>query len=141
MDRESLQGWLNRYIEVWATYDPEMIGSLFSTDAEYRYHPADEPVRGRDAIVRAWIDPEGGASTRDVPGTYDAQYEPYAVDGDRAVAVGWTRYYTDATRSTVARVYDNCYLLEFDDEGRCRSFTELYVQRPAAEPASAADDG
>lgn len=143
MDRDALQRWLDRYVDAWQTYDPDRIGDLFTDDAEYLYHPSDEPVRGRDAIVRAWTEPDGAASTRDEPGTYEAQYEPYAVDGERAVAVGWSRYFGDATRSTVERVYDNCFLLEFGADGRCRRFTELYVKRPraAAEPASAADDG
>ena len=91
MDRTSLQAWLDRYVEAWKTYDPEQIGALFGEDATYRYHPYDpddEVVRGRDAIVRDWIRPEGNASSRDAPGSYDAHYEPYAIDGDRAVAAG-----------------------------------------------------
>jgi hypothetical protein len=31
----------------------------------------------------------------------------------------------------VDRVYDNCFLLRFDDAGRCREFTEFYVRRPS----------
>lgn len=38
--------------------------------------------------------------------------------------------YTDTTRSTIANVWDNVYLLEFGPDGRCRSFTEFYVERP-----------
>jgi hypothetical protein len=30
----------------------------------------------------------------------------------------------------VRDVYDNAYLLEFGADGRCRSFTEFYVERP-----------
>ena len=135
MDRESVQLWLDRYVEAWETYDPERIGDLFSADAEYRYHPADEPVVGRDAIVRAWTEPDGDASTRDEPGTYEAHYEPWAIEDRRAVAVGWSRYYGDASRSRLDRIYDNCYLLEFDAENRCRSFTEFFRQRPSPDGA------
>ena len=133
MDRAAVQAWLDRYVEAWETYDPGRIGDLFSEDAVYRYHPydqGDDVVRGREAIVRAWLEPEGSASSRDEPGTYDAGYEPYAVDGDRAVAVGESLYYADASRQKLERTYDNCFLLEFDGEGRCRRFTELYVKRP-----------
>jgi len=45
-------------------------------------------VRGREAIVRAWLEPDGDASGRDATGTYEAHYEPWAIDGDRAVATG-----------------------------------------------------
>jgi uncharacterized protein (TIGR02246 family) len=130
MTNEDVQAWLDRYIAAWASYDAVAIGDLFTPDAVYRFHPTDDPVTGREAIVRAWIDPDGDASTRDEPGTWDAQYEPFVVDGDRAVAVGWSRYYTDATKAAIKDVWDNVYLLEFGPEGQCRSFTEFFVKRP-----------
>jgi ketosteroid isomerase-like protein len=130
VSREEVQAWLDRYIAAWAAYDGDAIGDLFSEDARYRYHPSDEGFVGREAIVRAWLEPSGDASTRDEPGTWEARYEPFAVDGDRAVAVGWSRYFADGTRSTVTGVWDNAYLLEFDADGRCRSFTEFFVPRP-----------
>jgi len=88
LTHEDVQTWLDRYVEAWRTYEPAAIRDLFSEDAEYRYHPWDEPVSGRDAILHDWVEPAGDASTRDTPGTYDARYEPWVVEGDRAVAVG-----------------------------------------------------
>jgi hypothetical protein len=126
MTRDDVQRWLDRYVAAWKSYDEAEIADLFSADAEYRYHPWDEPVRGRDAIVDDWVTPDGNASSRDKPGTYDASYEAWAVDGTRAVAVGTSDYFTDATHSTRERRYHNTYLLEFDPDGRCRSFTENY---------------
>jgi ketosteroid isomerase-like protein len=133
MDRSTVQAWLDRYVAAWKTYDRATIADLFSADATYRYHPYDEGdnvVRGRDAIVRDWIEPEGDSSSRDEPGSYDAHYEPYAVDGDRAVAVGWSNYWSDETRTTLERIYDNVFLLRFDGDGRCAEFTELFMKRP-----------
>jgi hypothetical protein len=90
-------------------------------DAEYRYHPYDaEPVRGRDAIVASWLDEENEAE-RDKS---EASYEPYAVEGNAAVAIGSSRYYTDASRRTLDKEYFNAFLLRFDSEGKCASFTE-----------------
>jgi uncharacterized protein (TIGR02246 family) len=118
MDRSSLQAWLDRYVEAWRSNDPEQIGSLFTEDAEYRYHPHDEPIRGRDAIVASWLgDP-------DEPGSWRASYEPFAVEGDAAVAVGTSTYLT--AEGSVDRVYHNAYLMRFDADGRCRSFTEWF---------------
>lgn len=125
MTHDDVQGWLDRYVAAWRTYDPAAIGDLFAEDAEYRYHPWDEPVRGRDAIVRDWVAPDGNASSRDEPDAWDARYEPYAVEGDRAVAIGRSRYL--AQGGEPERTYHNCYLLEFDDEGRCRASTEFFV--------------
>jgi uncharacterized protein (TIGR02246 family) len=130
MTRDDVQAWLDRYVAAWATYDPDQIGDLFSADARYRFHPSDEGFVGRDDIVRAWTQPTGDAPTMDEPGTWEAHYEPFAVDGDRAVVVGWSRYYTDTSKTSVASVYDNVFLLEFDADGRCRAFTESYVERP-----------
>jgi ketosteroid isomerase-like protein len=124
----SVQAWLDAYSRAWETYDANDVAALFSEDAEYRYHPADDPVRGRDDIVRAWVAPEGNESDRDAAGTYKGEYRPYAVDGNRAVAVGTSTYWSDASRSKVERLYYNNWLLEFDDDGKCRSFTEYWMQ-------------
>ena len=127
MNRSSVQDWLERYSAAWESYDADAIRSLFAPDADYRYHPYDpdsEAVRGADAIASNWLE------DRDDAGTYDSHYEPYAVDGDRAVAVGWSRYYTDASKSRLEREYRNAYMLAFDDEGRCTLFTEFFMETP-----------
>jgi ketosteroid isomerase-like protein len=130
--REQVQDWLDRYVEAWRTYDAAAIGDLFSDDVEYRYFPYDEPVRGRGAVVDTWLRPGGDPTMRDAPGTYEARYEPWAVDGDRAVAIGRSRYWSDASRTEPTETFDNCYLLRFDEDGRCSAFTEYYVKAPKA---------
>jgi hypothetical protein len=125
-----VQGWLDHYVEAWQTYDEGQIGDLFSEDAEYRFHPWDSPLRGRAAIVQSWLEPSGATSERDAPDTWTAAYRPWAVDGNRAVAVGATTYWTDATQSQVDKVYENVWLLEFDADGRCLRFVEHYMKRP-----------
>jgi ketosteroid isomerase-like protein len=127
MTHLDVQDWLDRYVATWRSYDAAAIGDLFSDDAEYRYHPWDEPLRGRAEIVRAWVAPAGNESQRDAPDTWDAQYQPYAVDAGRAVAVGWSRYL--AQGDTPEKLYHNCYLIEFDDAGRCQNFTEYFVEQ------------
>lgn len=127
MTHDDVQGWLDRYVAAWRSYDPAAIGDLFSDDADYRYHPYDEPLRGRAEIVRSWVAPGGNESQRDEPGSWSAHYEPYAVDADRAVAIGWSRYL--ATDDEPEKLYHNCYLLRFDGSGRCRSFTEYFVEQ------------
>jgi hypothetical protein len=131
MDRYSAQSWLDAYVEAWRTYDPDRIRALFSDDVAYRYHPHDEAVVGADAVVASWLGESDadGASTRDAPDTYDASYSPVAVDGDTVVARGWSSYRQEPG-GPVVRVYDNCFLMEFDDAGRCRDFTEFYARRP-----------
>ncbi len=130
MDQVSAQGWLERYVEAWVSYEREAIAALFSEDVVYRYHPHDEPLVGREAVVASWLgelDAEG-ASTRDPPGTYEAVYSPVAVDGDVVVATGTSTYH-DGPGGPVTQTYDNCFVMRFDEEGRCREFTEYYVKR------------
>jgi len=134
MTRADAQAWLDAYVEAWRTYDPQLIGALFADDVEYRYHPWDEPLNGREAIVADWITPAGDASDRGAEGTYDAHYEPWAIDGDRVVAAGQSTYWTAADRATIRSVFDNVFLLVFDGEGRCRSFTELFIEQPRVAP-------
>jgi ketosteroid isomerase-like protein len=131
MDRTSAQEWLDRYVAAWRSYEPAEIGALFSDDVAYRYHPHDEPIVGRDAVVRSWVqdDEDDTASARDEPGTFDATYAPVAVDGDVVVARGSTTY-RQTPEGPVHQVYDNCFVLRFDEQGRCREFTEFYVLRP-----------
>jgi hypothetical protein len=123
LTKETVTAWLRAYVRAWETYDPDEVADLFTEDAAYAYHPFDEPIRGRLAIVASWL--EG----KDPAGTYDGRYEPVAIDGNIAVANGRSRYFKDATKADLDREYDNLFLIEFDDHGRCRSFREWYMGR------------
>jgi hypothetical protein len=122
MDGAGFQRWLNDYVNAWRTYEVAAIGDLFSDDVEYRYHPWDEPVRGRAAVVEDWLE------DRDEPDSWSAEYRPWLVAGDDAVAVGVSRY-LGPDQETVEREYHNVFLCRFDAEGRCREFTELFLKR------------
>ena len=130
-DRATVDRWLDAYVAAWKSYDPDEIGALFADEVEYRYYPHTEPVRGREAVIEAWLGAgeHPGATDRDPSGIYDGSYRAYAVDGEVAVAVG-TSTYTEGPGGPVAEVYDNCFLLRFDADGRCTHFTEYYVKRP-----------
>lgn len=122
MDHDDVRRWLGDYISAWRTGDRAAIGDLFTEDATYGYRPWDSDehtVIGRDAIVDSWLaDP-------DDPSTWSASYEPYAVDGDRAVAIGWTRYSGEG--DAPGHDYRNAFILRFRD-GRCSEFHEYYVR-------------
>ncbi len=120
MDRQAFQHWLDGYVEAWKTYGEAKIGALFSDDAVYRYHPQDDGLRGRAAIVASWLD------ERDDPGTYDAHYEPLAIDGEVHVATGWSRYF--AADGNLRDEYCNVYICRFNAAGECTDFTEYWIQ-------------
>ena len=122
MDRDGFQSWLQRYVDAWRLLDPAAIGDLFSPDVRYAYDPFDEAVVGRPAVIASWL------AEPDAPGSWQADYEVLAVDGDVFVAHGRTRYLTD-DRQAVDREFANIFVCRFDEEGRCREFTEYYMRR------------
>jgi len=122
MTRDDVQRWLDDYVSAWRTYDPVAIGELFSADATYRYHAYGDGVTGRDAIVADWLE------SPDATGTWEAHYEPFAVEGDRAVAIGESEY-RNPDGSFRTRYY-NLWTLRFDADGRCADFVEYYNELP-----------
>ena len=120
MDRDSVQVWLDNYVEAWRTYEPAKIGNLFSEDALYFYRPFDEPLRGRAAIMADWL------AEPNAPGSWEARYVPVAVEGLVGVAQGRTRYLR--SDGTIEREFDNIFVLHFDEAGRCTRFTEWFMQ-------------
>jgi Domain of unknown function (DUF4440) len=131
VDKRDVDRWLERYVEAWKTYDRDQIAALFGEEVSYRFHPYDEPILGRDAVVEAWLgeSDQPGASTRDELGTYDATYRTVAIDGDVAVATGATTYRAQPGGPVSSR-FDNCFVMRFESGGRCAEFTEWYVERP-----------
>ena len=121
MELEAVQAWLNAYLDAWRGNEPEAIGALFSEDATYAYNPWDEPVRRREAIVVDWL------KEPDEPDAWRAEYRPILVEGRRSVVTGVTRYVDDGT-------YSNLFVIDFDDEGKCRAFTEWYMRHPEVTP-------
>ena len=125
MTKAEVDAWLKKYIDAWRSYDHDSITALFTEDIEYRYHPWDEPVVGADTIAKSWV----AADNRDEPNTWEAEYRCIAVDGDTAVATGHSTYLV-APGGDTRTVYDNCFVMRFTDDGRCRSFTEFFMERP-----------
>jgi hypothetical protein len=115
--RASVQAWLDAYVDAWRSYDRDAIASLFSEYATYSYHPYDEPVRGGEEIVAAWLDEP------DEPGSWEASYRPLLIEDDRAVATGETRYSDGET-------FSNLWVMRFDGDGRCSEFVEWFMQQP-----------
>lgn len=123
IDHATVQQWLDDYVQAWLSYDPEKIGALFAEDAVYRYAPYQEPLVGRAAIVESWLE------NRDTAGTYQAHYEPIAVDDDVAVSHGRSQYF-EADGTTPKDEFDNVFVMHFNAEGLCADFGEWYMRRP-----------
>lgn len=117
MELDTVKAWIEAYVEAWRSNDPVRIGALFTEDAAYAYRPWGDPLQGREAIVVDWLaDP-------DEPGSWEADYRPMLVDGDRAIVTGRTRY-ADGNE------YSNLFVIDFDADGRCSAFTEWFMHHP-----------
>ena len=127
MDEAGVARWLTDYVEAWKLLDPAAIGGPLQRGRAVPVPPVGragaESVRGRDAIVASWLEHQ------DAPGSWTADYSPWLVHDDRAVAVGVSRYLA-ADGSTVEQEFQNVFLLVFDDECRV-AFGERHMKRPA----------
>lgn len=119
VDLDAFRGWLERYFDAWASNDPAEVSELFAEDAVYSYGPFREQTRGRDAIVRAWV--EAGVTSE-----LRTDVEPIAVAGDRGVA-HWRVSFRDDSGSTVE--VDGILVGDFDETGRCVLHREWYDRR------------
>ena len=119
------------------SYDRDEIADLFSADVAYRYHPYDEPVTGRDAVVASWLGEDDAAGRGDAaldPGRSGHLRRALRTGRGRRRAPSWPpgrSTYRDTPDGPVVQVYENCFVIRFDADGRCREFTEYFIERPA----------
>jgi uncharacterized protein (TIGR02246 family) len=115
-----VQAWVEGYIQAWNSNDPAVIGGLFTEDAAYYTEPHSEPWRGRDEIVRQWL------NRKDEPGETQFRWHLLTVSPEVAVVQGTTVY------RHPPRTYSNLWVIRLDAEGRCTEFTEWWMQHPDA---------
>lgn len=121
MPSQRVQAWMDGYIAAWNSNDPDAIGALFTDDAVYRPTPFSDGWHGREAIVAGWLD------RKDDPGTFAFTWELLAESEALAVVRGLTVY--QAPYPT----FSNIWVIAFDDAGRCRQFTEWWMERPGGQ--------
>jgi hypothetical protein len=110
-----LAGWIDGYVRAWNSNEPDDIRALFTEDAEYYTAPFDPPWRGRETIVRSWLD------RRDRPGETTFEWQPVSVTDDVAVVQGRTTY--------PHTTFHNLWVIRLDSDNRCREFTEWWMEQ------------
>ena len=132
LTREDVFAWVAAHDEAWRSNDPDAIGRLFTEDGIYHLGPWEGPWRGytgpiigREAIADAW------ASAFDPDERFEADAEIVAIE-DRRGVVRRTISYAGTGREPAVR-YGSLWVLDFDDEGRCREYQEWFVEEPPKE--------
>jgi uncharacterized protein (TIGR02246 family) len=97
-----VRAWVDGYIQAWSSNDPARIAGLFTEDAVYSTEPYREPWRGRDEIVRRWLD------RKDEPGETQFRWHPLTVTPEVAVVQGVTVY------RDPPRTYSNLWVIRLD---------------------------
>ncbi|MDQ6636268.1 MAG: nuclear transport factor 2 family protein [Candidatus Dormibacteraeota bacterium] len=120
MNSDQVQQWLALYVDAWRANEPELIADLFTPDATYYADPFDEGLHGRQAIVDEWLGVE-------MPRRFETAYRPVLVDGNRAFATGYTRYFNEDGSSHGE--WGNAFLLTFDANGKCHEYREWFMKR------------
>jgi hypothetical protein len=132
LTRQVVERWIAAHDAAWRSTDPGAIADLFTETAVYHTGPWDEtwrgqpgPFRGRDEIARAWI-------AGNIEGErFEADANVLAIEGARAVVRRRITYF-QADGSIDGR-WDTCWLMDFDDEGRCAEYLEWYVEAAAGD--------
>jgi uncharacterized protein (TIGR02246 family) len=115
---------MEQYVVAWNSNDPEEIGALFTDDALYYTEPFAAPWRGRTEIIEQWL------ARKDEPGQATFEWEPLVVTPEVAVVTG------TATFKEPPTVYSNLWVMRPDASGRCREFTEWWMQHAAEQGSS-----
>ena len=123
LTRDQFAGWLSRYIEAWRSGDPADIGDLFSEDVSYSQNGGQTGLDGREAVVAAWLE-----GAYEPTASWEAYYEPLAIEDQVHVAVGSTRYLRE---DGVREEFSNIFVCRFDDDGRCCELREWWMLGPS----------
>lgn len=112
---QHLENWMDAYVVAWDSNEPTDIARLFTPDAVYDPQVAGGPWDGVEAIVDRWVE------IGDTPGNWEFEWAAVVETDDLAVVEARTSY-LDPPAS-----YRNLFILRFADDGRCRDFTEWWI--------------
>jgi hypothetical protein len=130
---EVFEEWLAAYGKASEEDDAKASAELFAPDARSYESPFDEPLVGHEAIYDYWD--KGARTLKDK----ESDYEMLAIHGNLGIARWQARFTHIASEKRIA--LDCIFLVEFDDNLKCRLFREWWhsqeieVGRDAISPA------
>jgi SnoaL-like protein len=102
------------YEHAWRTAGTDTLPDLFTGDAIYSQGPYLPPRRGVDEIAAMWDEARDGPDE-----VFRMNHQVVAVDGNTAVVRVEVWYGEPVTQE-----FRDLWVMEFADDGRCRSFEE-----------------
>lgn len=114
--RGRLETWVDGYVAAWADNDQEHIAALFTEDAVYDPQTADGEIHGVEAISEWWRDLDEDADN------WDFQWLPLIENDEIGIITGKTNYFDPPV------TFRNLWIIRFDETGRCKDFTEWYIE-------------
>jgi hypothetical protein len=126
MDIERLKNWLRAYGAAWGSRDAKAASSLFAGDASYYETPFSPPARGHSGVEEYWT-----AATRN-QSNISFSWEILDLSENVAVVRWWTKFNRKKRKSLVE--LDGILLLEFNDDGLCRTLREWWHTKESKTP-------
>ena len=118
LTREFATKWCNDLKCAWEKCDFSQITNIFSDISEYYEDPFATPGKSTDDILAFWEEIKYQRISK-------LELKPIAIDGNRLI-VRWFLDYTDV-RNASSAIMDGIYQVDFDECGRCVSFTQWWV--------------
>ncbi len=121
LTRAHFKKWMETYGRASAENDPLRSANLFAENARYYETPFAEPMIGRETIFEYWND--RARNLKDKVSTF----EILSVNGNRGIA-HWQSKFT-VIESGKRLALDCVFIVEFGDDGLCRTFREWWHTR------------
>lgn len=113
-----LARWLEAYGDAWESRDPVKAAALFSEDSTYQVTPYEEAHQGPDGVAGYWAGVTAGQ--RNV----QFEFQPLSVAGRTGIAHWSAEFDIEATGGRL--VLDGIFVLDFDQNGKCRRLREWW---------------
>ena len=124
MNESTLMSWLDAYVEAWESQNAAAAAELFTETGSYAWGPFAEPIRGREAIRRAWE-----VAVQQNQEDIQVGYEILAITNDgRGIARCWSSVIAVPTRTRVRT--EGIFLVTLTEEKLCSEFREWWNEDP-----------
>lgn len=118
--------WLRKYGQAWEERAPQMAVQLFAQDCRYFETPFSEPQIGRDGVLKYWqAVPDGQTNIA-------FRYRVLSVQS-RTVIAHWSASFTRVASGVQVKL-DGMFVLDFDDDGLCRTLREWWHRDETPQP-------